>query len=594
MLQLKLIRDDRGDPELEETCFERADGRRGKVTKARRGADTGCFYWRRGTQAITVFLLRWAAWGRRRVNDPQADPPHIQGHRGSLAASLNDALSKRTSWLSEMFGSDVDGNPKVDFIKRTNRDFKTLKRAPVKLCLDCNQLDPARIEVSLAGTRIEEPKVLDDLADQIVARHFPHEEIAISESSVNSSSPITDSRPDDEAIYLRRNNPDFKRFAEQPGVAPEGSLPVVAPLDESAASGGEVQCCAIADKESILTLFDDCSKDIIRTAIGNSDIPICACPSVAPRGFQKTGGQVFYHLGHFYFAELFNRIRAVHPKTALLLCPSRAYYKHCGRDFNRRMLEIGCTWMRCFSHVPEMHSIYRIIEHEEPDELFQALHAWLDKTGHTCHDELTDPQKEAIHKWRKGSILLHDNDLVSRLREIFGQRFQRGETTADQIMSVAYVLVKDPGWYDPAWFAKAVKGFASRASSVHKRFLGTDDIVIVEALKNRTTWESLAACAKAFCPDGKFPPRAYFKNVPNARGNGPMRSRDPGVIRIDDPVDHVLEEYDVPSLTPILEMFPQDVAEKELGTPSALRHSLSRILSRALKVLNLQCPLMKG
>jgi hypothetical protein len=186
---LRLVLSDRDDPQLVETYFEYARGNSKSTKEATRGSDSGCFGWTRGVQAITVFLLRWVAWGRQRVADPKVVPPDIQGHRHSLAATLNDALTKKPAWLSEIFGSDTGGNPRVEFIGRTNPDFKTVPNAPVRLWLDCDELPPAEIEVLVSGARVENPDVLNALADKIVAKHF-HEQtsgVPVSDSGLPSA-----------------------------------------------------------------------------------------------------------------------------------------------------------------------------------------------------------------------------------------------------------------------------------------------------------------------------------------------------------------------------------------------------------------------
>jgi len=203
MARIEIFLSSRDDPQLMETHFEYGEGARECVKKASRGLDEGTFNrdygsftWTRAVQAITVCFLRWAAWGRRSKVDRGASPPDIQGKRGSLAATLNYALTKKPQWLSDVFGCSVSGSPQIEFIKRSNPDFKTDPNSPVRVFLDCSQLPPEHINVFINGKLIDKSEALDELARKVVSKHFeqdlevlsaPNEEFSLGRAHSNSA-----------------------------------------------------------------------------------------------------------------------------------------------------------------------------------------------------------------------------------------------------------------------------------------------------------------------------------------------------------------------------------------------------------------------
>ena len=187
---LELFLTDKSNPQLVETHFVYPYGKAELVKRAARGldegahsADYGSFGWTRGVQALTVFLLRWAAWGGASKTDKNVPQPLIQGKRRSLAATLNDVLTKKPRWLKEMFGWDASGEPHIGFIKRSNPDFKTIPDGPVVLSLDVNQLLPTYIFITVGDARVEDSKVIGAMADRIESRYY---------RSVGSSEEILD------------------------------------------------------------------------------------------------------------------------------------------------------------------------------------------------------------------------------------------------------------------------------------------------------------------------------------------------------------------------------------------------------------------
>jgi len=114
---------------------------RGKTGGAFRTA--GSFQWTSAVKALGLLLAQTAL-------NPQNST--ILGHAGSVAASLDYALSKQPVWIAEMFGCDQQG---ISFarrlILRTNPERK--RPGPVVLAVNHVYLPPASIEVFVDGTK---------------------------------------------------------------------------------------------------------------------------------------------------------------------------------------------------------------------------------------------------------------------------------------------------------------------------------------------------------------------------------------------------------------------------------------------------------
>jgi len=120
---------------------------RGKTGGAFRSA--GSFQWTAAVKALGVLLVQTAL-------NPQNGT--MQGQGGSLAASLDSALSKQPIWITEMFGCDQQG---ISFarrlILRTNPERK--RPGPVVLAVNQVYLPSAAIEVYVDGYRCTESEL---------------------------------------------------------------------------------------------------------------------------------------------------------------------------------------------------------------------------------------------------------------------------------------------------------------------------------------------------------------------------------------------------------------------------------------------------
>jgi CheY-like chemotaxis protein len=129
----------------------------------------GSFQWTGAVQVLVAYLLRCAAWGRRGAH---LNCPSLTGKKGTPAASLAYAMSKKPQWVRDMFGTDANGTPHLLYLfKRSNADLKR-EGEPVVLCLDQAVLPATQIEV-VAGDRVEDPEQLEQIATGIEASWKP-------------------------------------------------------------------------------------------------------------------------------------------------------------------------------------------------------------------------------------------------------------------------------------------------------------------------------------------------------------------------------------------------------------------------------------
>ena len=81
---------------------------RGKTSGAYHGA--GVFQWTTAVKALSLLMLKGVAYSTKKSD---LCLPILKGSNGSLASSLDDALHKTPSWLTDMFGTDSRGQPLV-------------------------------------------------------------------------------------------------------------------------------------------------------------------------------------------------------------------------------------------------------------------------------------------------------------------------------------------------------------------------------------------------------------------------------------------------------------------------------------------------
>jgi serine/threonine protein kinase len=150
---------------------------RGKDEGAYPGA--GSFEWSHAVRCLTGYLVRCAAWSRRKLQQvPNTDSPcdHnggasakyplLKGVRPSAASSVLDALNKNVNWICDMFGSDSEGKAYLrDLLLWSNASVRPGE--PVCARLDEKRLCPCCLQVEVASNQVTEPQALDSLAEKI-------------------------------------------------------------------------------------------------------------------------------------------------------------------------------------------------------------------------------------------------------------------------------------------------------------------------------------------------------------------------------------------------------------------------------------------
>ena len=138
-------------------CVDRLVSIRGKTSGAYR--NVGTFQWTSAVRALCILTIKAK---RVALRGETHDLAIIRGDRGSLAASLDYAMTKQPVWLCEMFGADSSGNSMaLHIIARTNSNRK--RPGPVVLSLNEKVLSPSVIRVIWDGKMIENADQLNRL-----------------------------------------------------------------------------------------------------------------------------------------------------------------------------------------------------------------------------------------------------------------------------------------------------------------------------------------------------------------------------------------------------------------------------------------------
>ncbi len=149
--------------ELVEACF--LDPRSGIERRSVRGKTSGAFknvgsfQWTAAVKALAILTLKA---GLTQLEGPGAVENQLVGYKGSLAASLDYALSKQPEWLTELFGVDSSGICTVRrLILRTNPERK--RPGPVVLSFSGGALENVRFEFFLNGSKIGSAEAINSL-----------------------------------------------------------------------------------------------------------------------------------------------------------------------------------------------------------------------------------------------------------------------------------------------------------------------------------------------------------------------------------------------------------------------------------------------
>lgn len=125
---------------------------RGKTSGA--FAQCGCFQWTSGVRGVCVAFLRFI------LSERDAGVDYcLSGGRSSLAASLDYALSKGPSWLSDMFGSGRNGTLYARrFFRITNPNRK--RPGPVVVSINGSAIKSYQVRFFWEGRQVMESKEL--------------------------------------------------------------------------------------------------------------------------------------------------------------------------------------------------------------------------------------------------------------------------------------------------------------------------------------------------------------------------------------------------------------------------------------------------
>lgn len=129
---------------------------RGKSSGAYSGNRS--FQWTSAVQALCQLVLRWIL---EQESGNNLYLP-LKGKKGSSAASLDYALTKKPQWISDLFGSDSKGNPiLLRMVKRSNSGFK--RGGPVGISLNSSFFKPSSVKIYLDDVLITKAEELLEL-----------------------------------------------------------------------------------------------------------------------------------------------------------------------------------------------------------------------------------------------------------------------------------------------------------------------------------------------------------------------------------------------------------------------------------------------
>jgi hypothetical protein len=130
---------------------------RGKTAGAFR--NVGSFQWTTAVKALSLLAIK--AGLAQRAGVTRVDH-RLAGEKGSLAASLDYAISKQPEWLVEMFGVDSRGISLVRrLVRRTNPERK--RPGPVVLGFSEAALESIWFRFTLNGASVESISELESL-----------------------------------------------------------------------------------------------------------------------------------------------------------------------------------------------------------------------------------------------------------------------------------------------------------------------------------------------------------------------------------------------------------------------------------------------
>jgi hypothetical protein len=140
---------------------------RGRTTGAYRGV--GTFNWSSAVRAMACLFLK-----AKLIDENDRVEPLLIGGAGSLAVSLDYALTKRPVWLVDMFGESENGRILARRLFRVTNSHRK-RSGPVAISLNSHTCPQHCVEIVLDGTIVSSSETLGAMlarieADELAAR----------------------------------------------------------------------------------------------------------------------------------------------------------------------------------------------------------------------------------------------------------------------------------------------------------------------------------------------------------------------------------------------------------------------------------------
>ena len=161
------------DMSLDDVCLNRTEfthplngqsvvSFRGK-NSSRVVSHTGSFQWSNAVKAMSDLMLNYKLVSLRDSSSSQAS---IVGESGSLASSLDYAISKQPNWLLDMFGVDSKGSSIFKrLIIRLNSERR--KPGPVQIFLKTDKLLSCNVGIYLNSYEVKEWPIIQNIREMI-------------------------------------------------------------------------------------------------------------------------------------------------------------------------------------------------------------------------------------------------------------------------------------------------------------------------------------------------------------------------------------------------------------------------------------------
>lgn len=108
---------------------------------------------------------------------------------------------------------------------------------------------------------------------------------------------------------------------------------------------------------------------------------------------------------------------------------------------------------------------------------------------------------------------------VEHMLDLSATQIKEKRINNEEVIAMAYVLLKKPKWYSQNWIIQFVRFFTHTYMETQNI---REETLIIESKKNSYTWLSMSFLAKKM--ERKFPAMLFFKNILNIDGKRYMKS----------------------------------------------------------------------